>query len=144
VYRSLGLTSTDERHEKLRHDDVKPGKAMSAEAKFVVALAVLLAVAFGRLLSDREPMQKEMTFAYRKHFVAISGSTNPKELGGVYARLHATELVKQRCDKLGDRRYRCEAIVLIDDSPVAGHQAAENAIYSHDGKGWSFEAIGAE
>jgi hypothetical protein len=128
----------------LKNDDVTPNKSMSVEAKFAVAVLVTLALCFWWLLSDREPIQKEMTLAYRKHILAIDGDRNSKELAEIIHRLHAVELIKQRCARLDDKRYRCESIVLENDHPVEGHPAVENAIYIHDTKGWRFEAIGKE
>ena len=128
----------------MKIDDITARLAISVEAKFVVAMAAVLALTVGWLLSEREPTQKEMTFAYRKYMVAINTVRNPQGLGELRQRLHEIELIKQRCDKLDTKRYRCEAAVLIDDQPAAGPHAATNAIYRRDAKGWCFETIGEE
>ncbi len=123
---------------------VTPPKATSREAKLLIALAVALASYAWWLLSDREPMQKEMTFAYRKHIVALNEDRDIKDLADIRQRLHVIELVKQHCVALGGKRYRCQASVLVDGHPVDDHPAAGNAVYSRDAKGWRFEAIGEE
>lgn len=123
-------------------DNKTPTKTMSVEAKFFVVLTAALAIYVWWLLSDREPTQKEMTFAYRKHIAAIDDGRNSKELADLRQHPHAIELIKQRCDKLDAKRYRCEAIVMINDHLVENPHAAGNAIYSRNAKGWGFEATG--
>lgn len=135
---------TSNLNPRLKKDDLTPTKAMLVKAKFVVALAATLALCFWWLLSDREPTQKEMTFAYRKHVIAIDSDRNSKDLVDLRNRLHAIRLIKQHCDKLDEKRYRCESTALMDDHRVEGRPAAGNAIYSRDAKGWRFEAIGEE
>ncbi len=111
---------------------------------FVVVLAAALVVSLWWILSDREPTHKEMTFAYRKHLVAISGDGNSKGEAEIRQHLHAIELTKQRCQHLAEKRYRCASIVQIEGQPLDGHPASGNAIYIHDSKGWRFEAIEKE
>jgi hypothetical protein len=123
---------------------VKHSNTVSFEAAFVVALAVALAVSVWWVLSDRDPTRKEMTFAYRKYLVAISSDGNLKAETEIRPHLHAIELTKKRCERLGDKRYRCEASVMMDGHPLDGHPASGNALYTHDSKGWRFEAIDKE
>ena len=78
---------------------VRPSNTISFEAMFVVALTAALVVSVWWILSDREPTQKEMTFAYRKHLVAISRDGNSKGEAEIRPHLHAIELTKQRCQR---------------------------------------------
>jgi hypothetical protein len=128
----------------VKNDDATPTKAMSVKAKFVVAFAAVLALCVWWLLSDREPTQKEMTFAYRTYLVAINSDRNSEALVDLRRHLHEIELVKQRCYKLASKRYRCEATVMMNDQPVESRRVAGNAIYSRNSKGWQFETIGEE
>ena len=120
---------------------VRPSNTISFEAMFVVALTAALVVSVWWILSDREPTHKEMTFAYRKHLVALSRDGNSKAEAEIRPHLHAIELTKQRCQHLAEKRYRCAAVVLMEGQPLDGHPASGNAIYIHDAKGWRFEAI---
>lgn len=123
--------------------NVKIRKTMSFRKKSVIALAVALFLLEGWwLISDREPTSKEMTWAYRKYVVAAADNANLKEIAELRQRLHTTELKKQRCDKRGQKRYRCEASVVVDDQPVNARHLADNAVYGRDSKGWLFSATG--
>jgi hypothetical protein len=126
----------------LKNATAKPRNDYSVEARIVVILAAALVATLGWwLFSDREPTQKEMTFAYRKHVIAISRDLNLIELTELRERLHQIELIKRHCDKLKEKQYRCEAIVLADRRPTKGFLGAENAIYIRDAKGFEFESI---
>ena len=126
----------------MKNDTATPSNDYSVETKIVVILAAALVAILGWwLLSDREPTQKEMTFAYRKHVIAINHDLNLIELTQLRERLHQIELIKRHCDKLKEKQYRCEAIVLADRRPTKGLRGAENATYTRNAKGFQFESI---
>lgn len=103
-------------------------------------MAAALAIFFWWLLSDREPTQKEMTFAYRKHVIKSNEEVDAKDQMELRQRLDEIELVKQRCEKLGKNRYRCEAVALMESHPVESLPPEGSAIYARDALGWQFEA----
>lgn len=115
---------------------------ISIEAKFVaVFAAALLCFAWWLFLYDREPTSKEMTLAYRKHFVPLKADNDPQALNQLRARLKAIKLEKQQCGKLESKRYHCTAVVLTGGQLVHDNQLGGNAIYSRDAKGWQFDPI---
>ena len=93
--------------QRLADHSVQPIKSKPIEASIVVALVVALCLHIIWLSSDREPLQKEMTFAYRKHIVSVASDRNPKHLIDLRQRLHEIDLMKQGCSKLAEKRYRC-------------------------------------
>lgn len=119
-------------------------KSRRFELAFVVAIFLGFAGYAVWVLADREPTQKELTFSYRKYVVALNDNKAPRELCDLRQSLHTLELQKQSCDRLGDRRYRCEAIVAVSGDSVVSRAFQINATYRHDGKGWSYEPSGRE
>ena len=117
------------------------GIPRSGEVSVEAFLATAIFVAIWWLLSDREPTKKEMTFAYRKYLVALSPDRGPQHLLDIATQPHVIELIKRRCYKLQDWKYRCEATVLVNDLALEERHAADNAIYTRDSKGWQFESI---
>ena len=126
----------------MNNTDPKPARFL--EKRLVIALAAALSLFAWWLLSDREPTQKEMTFAYRKYVVNSNDDLVSQELAVLRNHLHVLELIKQQCKKLSERSYRCEATVLMDGNPIEGLPPSRGAIYSRDAKGWRFQAIAGE
>ena len=114
------------------------GRASLAKVKYVVAVVGLLSLSAWWLNSDREPGASEMRLAFIKHYETINPTKPPKELLEDRQRLIEFELTKQRCEKIGTKRYRCAAALLIHGQPVADPGGAEDAIYTHDAKGWLY------
>jgi hypothetical protein len=110
------------------------------EAWVVWLLAGTLALTAAWLVADREPTQKEMTFAYRKHLVADSRQNNPEEAVRYLDHLHDFEWIKDRCEKLAVRRYRCHGTLRIKEKPADENARAHDFIYVHDAMGWTFES----
>lgn len=118
---------------------VNRGHASRSKLKYVVVVAVvLLPLLVWWLESDREPGSADMRLAFIKHYETINPGRAPKDLLEDRQRLIEFELKKQRCEKVGTKRYRCAAAVLINGQPVDDPGGAEDAIYTHDAKGWLF------
>lgn len=121
---------------------VNRGHARRSKVMYVVVAAVaLLSLLVWWLETDREPGSAEMRLAFIKHYETVNPGRPPKELLEDRQRLIEFELKKQRCEKIGTKRYRCAAAVLINGQPVDDPGGAEDAIYTHDAKGWLFMPV---
>lgn len=116
--------------------------ANRSKAKYVVvAVVVLLLLSVWWLSSDREPGAAEMRLAFIKHYETSNLARPPKELLEERQQLVGFELKKLRCEKIATKRYRCAAAVSFNGQPVVDPSGAEDAIYTHDGKGWQFAPV---
>ena len=107
------------------------------EATFVIAFATMLSASFWWLLTDREPTSQEMLTAYRKFVVKRSGNGASTVSSDESKYVGDTELIKQYCERLQERKYRCEAKVQVKDLSLAKH-AANDATYTRTAIGWEF------
>lgn len=122
--------------------DLAPININRGKARYVVvALVVVLSLCIAWLMSDREPESKEMTLAFIKHYETRYASRPPKDQIEDRLRLVEFTLKKLRCDKIETKRYRCQAAVLINGHSVGDNTGAEDAIYTHDAKGWRFTPL---
>lgn len=103
-------------------------------ARFLWAAVALWGALTVWLLSDREPTQKEMTFAYRKLAMETSGISDLRQRNNYRRHLHTFRLEKRDCAKLADRRYACSARLL----PATEEAPLLRGIFTHGGSGWTF------
>lgn len=93
------------------------------------------------LLSEREPNDKELTFAYRTHVMDSLRDKERMSAADLHARLGDIQLVKRDCEMLASEKYRCRTSPVHKDHPLAGADEASEAIYYRDPKGWRLAPV---
>jgi len=124
---------------------VSRGHASRSKVMYVVVVVVVLLLLLSAwwLDIDREPGSAEMRLAFIKHYETSNPARAPKDQLEDRQRLIEFELKKQHCEKIGTKCYRCAAALSINGQPVGDPGGAEEAVYTHDAKGWLFAPVDA-